>query len=445
MPSKDWAYGYKFPTPVQPYPLRCYCVQIPDAEEYRVAFIDAIMSLTRWYNWARDDDQTAAEVGRYLTQVLGEQLKGDFMCCCDQTNTVLQFQIENIFNSWSALTVNTDINIYSPVTTFESTSGETDPQHNARVDALCYASGAFVDTMCEGALAILQQDDAIKNIFGVITGFIATALALFDFGTSYIIGAAIMSALAFIGSNLDTIISVPQLQNTDARHELKCAIYHAIQSLAPTQANFWSTISGLSGLTTDATAMKNLLVTLNQRAKDEKQIFQAFVKALGEGQQLGLAGLLEPCDCGECTMLLGAFDNTGITNQSLFGFPASDYIEEEGSNHYQGVYDSGHTGMLIALLVATDDTKTIKSITVAGGYYRAASGGGDNQANLYSPDYSGDILATFHLVSNGGQESWSLSWSGSLVTSQIQIIAGIAANDTPGEGIGLGGIEICYD
>lgn len=283
-------------------PFRCFCLQLPDDPEYITMLAGKLKELATWtsYEYAGHPGDRTVLVGIW-DRVL-EQL-GAAMCCCDQTNAILQFQLQAIFNSWSSVTNNTEINIYAPVTTFVSTAGESAPEAAARVDALCYAVGVMVDLMCEATIQILTQQMNTVNLLAAGMAIVAAVAAYFTLGTTIIVCTAISSALLYGFSSLAGIIELPQLNNTSARQELACALRDALMPLAPTEANLWAAVDGLTGLSTDATAMLNVMKLLNTRAQDSKQIFQGFINALGEGQQLGLAGVLPPCPCPtECAL-----------------------------------------------------------------------------------------------------------------------------------------------
>lgn len=296
-PRMVYSHGWKLPAVIETTERRCYCISLPDLPEYRAAFLDQMVNLFNWSKWARDTDRNATLVAQYLRNVLLPQLEMEFMCCCDQTSAILQFQIMNQFLIWADFSVNTDINIYAPVTTFETTTGETTAERQGRIDALCYALRGMVDTMCVAAIQILDQQINSINLLAALGAIISGVLGLLSFGTGYVLGFAITSALLYAVGSLAGLVTKPQLENLEARAELACAIRDAIKDLAPTEANLWSTIDGLGGLSDDAMALLSVLQHLHVRAEDSKHIFEAFINALGEGQQLGIAGILPPCEC----------------------------------------------------------------------------------------------------------------------------------------------------
>jgi len=80
--------GYLLPSPIDGYPLHCVQILIPDAPEYRRAFVGAIDELTRWWNWEKNgqkDDRRATRAAKYWRTILEPQLldTGFFGGCDD--------------------------------------------------------------------------------------------------------------------------------------------------------------------------------------------------------------------------------------------------------------------------------------------------------------------------------------------------------------------------
>lgn len=78
--------GYLLPDPVDGYNLICVQVQIPDAPEYRRAFVGAITELTKWWNWDKDGnrlEKKAARAAKYWRDILEPQFEdtGFFKDC----------------------------------------------------------------------------------------------------------------------------------------------------------------------------------------------------------------------------------------------------------------------------------------------------------------------------------------------------------------------------
>jgi hypothetical protein len=60
----DNKHGYELPQEIAP-PTITFCIEVPDDDIHLRAFWGALWTLTRWYNWGFDEDETAIEVARY--------------------------------------------------------------------------------------------------------------------------------------------------------------------------------------------------------------------------------------------------------------------------------------------------------------------------------------------------------------------------------------------
>lgn len=80
--------GYLLPDPIDGYELICVQLRIPNAPEYKRAFVGAVTELTKWWNWEKSYeklDKRAARAAKYWRDVLDPQLveTGFFGDCND--------------------------------------------------------------------------------------------------------------------------------------------------------------------------------------------------------------------------------------------------------------------------------------------------------------------------------------------------------------------------
>lgn len=81
--------GFELPDPVTGYELLDVCLKIPDAPEYRRAFLGHLYKLGLWAIWEKSylpDDTRAKEAGELWRETLNAYLDmgcNDMNCCCD--------------------------------------------------------------------------------------------------------------------------------------------------------------------------------------------------------------------------------------------------------------------------------------------------------------------------------------------------------------------------
>jgi hypothetical protein len=227
--------------------------------------------------------------------------------CVDATaiNYVTQVDIDNQFNSWSTATSNTQINIYAPVTTFNTTSGETTAQDDFRLSALCYACSYWVDAACEAMKQTIGQGVSLGNIIaiglGIIAGVLAAASAPLTAGASLAVLTAFLSGCAFLGAGVFGFLSNAILNDASARTEVACNLFQQLTGLAPTKANFYAQAGSITTVNTNAGLIADgIALLINDTGSQEKQ-FDSFINLLGEGFVMAQSGYLPVCDnCGWC-------------------------------------------------------------------------------------------------------------------------------------------------
>lgn len=83
--------GFPLPSPVLGWPLMDVCLKIPDAPEYRRAFVGHLYQLGLWASWEKSylpGDTRAKEAGQLWRDVLNEYLDMgcEMGCCCPEPN-----------------------------------------------------------------------------------------------------------------------------------------------------------------------------------------------------------------------------------------------------------------------------------------------------------------------------------------------------------------------
>jgi hypothetical protein len=277
---------YHYPDPISPYPLRCYCVEIPDVEEYRAAFYDSIMQLTRWFSYMPDANMSAKQAADYMASVLLPQLVNDMPCCCDkqtlliiQTNITLNTQIHQATIDRFDGSDFTTININAPTDNFD---GDASADREA---ALCMALKNYFTQ---------YLNDAINQaaVGGFITGALfATGLVLLLTGVGFIAGLLIISDFALLGAFVNTY-DVAEM--TDFVLEIACCATSALKGQAITRATWAGCLDGCApgGGANDLVALLKSGLSTN---------FEAFINVLGQAYLAAQAGV-EDCNCGPFDM-----------------------------------------------------------------------------------------------------------------------------------------------
>jgi|GEM_PF-3958981 len=61
--------GYLLPSVIEPDESHFVCVEVPDDIHHRIAFLGAISSLAKWYNWERDEQKQGTQVADVWKQI----------------------------------------------------------------------------------------------------------------------------------------------------------------------------------------------------------------------------------------------------------------------------------------------------------------------------------------------------------------------------------------
>lgn len=225
----------------------------------------------------------------------------DYSLCRNRmTEFIFETEINNLFQSWSTTTNNTQINQFAPTLTFTSTTGETQERTDARILALCYATKLYVYAYCEAIKEINHDASLSANLVALGLG-VATALAaLATIGTT---GAtlplylALSAALTAAGGATYSALTDAVLDDTGAKDELACCMFNSLQTLMPTAENFATAVDACPGLSANAEIIRSTLaVDISNPAGLENQ-FNAFINLLGDSVRPAELGLIDDCPC----------------------------------------------------------------------------------------------------------------------------------------------------
>lgn len=273
-----------------------YCLS-PVTVQLCVSMLETAGWRTRYFS------PTDTPIDQDTIQGWAERAQSELMSdnCIDAgaINILVQTNIDATYNDWSTATTNTDINIFSPVTTFNTTTGETSQQDAQRAAALCYACQFYVDAACEAIKTALNEELTFFNIIGAALAVVAAIAAPFTAGASLAVAAAVGSAWIFLGSTVFSFINTLILNDLDARKEVACALLTQLTGIAPTAANFYEQAGGIATLGTNAGLISDAIALLIGETNTQQRQFNSFINILGEGYALAQGGFLPPCECCE--------------------------------------------------------------------------------------------------------------------------------------------------
>jgi hypothetical protein len=314
--------GYLFPTPISPYPLKCYCIEIPDAPEYRYAFRDALEELTHWYNWEWDDTHNAADVAQYWRDILLPQLEVDMTCCCNEASSNEQANsLLNQLATWNTYHSNAAINPDTPDTTFDTDSRDSTPsEEQATVDALCAACQDWIDNVIAGAKAYANSVTNGSNLIAAIGFGVAALVPVIGWVAGAAIVAAAIGAAAAIGSSIVSLVASGIFDDADAISTVKCALYNALQGQSVTESEFKTAIFSLSD-TGNAGIIEGFARNMMNSGIPPHDLYHSFINDLGTARQRQQSiGDLE-CECVTtwCENIDFTVDDGGFVESDALG------------------------------------------------------------------------------------------------------------------------------
>jgi len=244
--------GFELPDPVTGWPLIDVCLKIPDAPEYRRAFLGHIYKLGLWAAWEKSylpGDTRAKEAGELWREILNKYLDvGCCMSCCCDDNALYRYDADgNLEISTDGGTTWTpapqdDIRV-NPTVVFPP------PVVPEGVDITCQAADSAVVLIKEQIADQLTDDMARYTLSQLITDWTNTIV-----GTSNP-----FTALITVISNQLFALSIAAVRaalTDDVFDLLRCILQSNMDSVAFFDGAAWETvrtdilaqISGVAGV-----------------------------------------------------------------------------------------------------------------------------------------------------------------------------------------------------
>lgn len=223
--------------------------------------------------------------------------------CCDASEKVASLEAQGqqyLHNLDTVFRVSsqdpTALDVDSPITNFDSSSGDDGPTIALRDIALCNACQEIIDQLCEGELARRGGEGSLLAWLG---GAVFLGVGVL-FPVVGIIGAIIVQ-----GANVGFQAVSAELLNSPAqRHGAACCMYEALKGQALSRNTFIGSMQGCSTWeSTNISQFTGAIAPLLQTPG----IYEMFLKALGIGFRQAELDLLT--DCG-CDASCSTFDHT---------------------------------------------------------------------------------------------------------------------------------------
>lgn len=310
LPSNDGPWDY---TPV--------CVYIPNDEQHRRNFLGAVLALSKWYNYDRDDlhrgtiaasawDYTFAQLATAITS--GEGC-GEDMACCDDLLVIVQKMVDESYaNTIGALPVSV-IAPAAPNKTFvTSTNTTTGLEQAKRMRSLCSVIYNYMGAVINNIGKFVTDSLTLENLLGIRDIFTEIPLTgITQAGIALIISPAIITAF----------------QDEDAIREFICCWRDMLSNLA--DASFTSFNHSIEQMTCDwdnqhAQEIANIMAFAN---RDERN-YKIFIAALGDEYSRDISTSTNTTgDCDFCGDACTVYRNLGA---SPFGVNVIQGIWEPG-------------------------------------------------------------------------------------------------------------------
>jgi len=338
--KKQQKAGFPLPDPVTGYDLIDVCLKIPDAPEYRRAFLGHINQLGQWFMWEKSylpGDTRAKEAAELWRRVLFDHLHiGDdcMSCCCDDPPALYRY------NADGQLERSTD-------------GGETwtaapgfDPRNTAtQYPPLPGADGD--DKKCQAATNIRvhtkEQADKLAadaGAWGGVSDMIAALLAiLFFIGVFGTLGTMTPLLVAFAGAILYAgQAAFDAAMTSDVYNTFQCIVYCHIEADGSfTDADIAAIISDIQSQLTGI-AVDFLVHTVTVLGK-------IGLANMGKTAS-GTTGDCSSCDCGTC----GSNWSAGYYFEGVLQH--ADSLDEQGDGYIiVNSYDRGD-GVQTAVMTA---------------------------------------------------------------------------------------------
>jgi len=318
--------GFELPAPVLGWPLMDICLKIPDAPEYRRAFLGHIYKLGLWAAWEKSylpGDTRAKEAGQLWRDVLNQYLDMgcEMSCCCPEPNGTR-------FNADGSSSVT-----YDGGTTW--VPNPNDPRTSApQLPPPSTPPGA--DTKCKAANNVLQQMKDAQSSFATKLGTglsilqlaieLAGVVALVFFtvgAAAFLVPLVLTLAGGLVGLSA---AAYNALFTTSVWDFALCTIYcNMADDGSFSQSNFNTIMAKF-----DSAFTGNLALTFSGILSGWQLVGLQNAARIPSTSNLDCSG----CDCGSC-----------LTNWSVFGAGhgviddvTDEYIEAHGTDPGNGNY-----------------------------------------------------------------------------------------------------------
>ena len=326
--------GWLLPETVDPSTLS-FCITIPNETNHVRAFFGALQSLAEWWNWQRDEEHKATLVAQVWRRVANQAYVDFLTQSCNEGAMLRQnpddnCQLEQSFDdgeTWSLafdfglceplwaktirravdIMLNTqrdgasspiEININAPITTWIFSEGDTDAEVDIRLQALCWASGRFVDMLADLAIGVIQNEIDQINLAEAVLGIAAVIAGVLGAPVFSAIGIAIGVAML---EQREAMVSgdVAILEDGDIRELLTCAMFQNLQSKPVSPFSLSNVFDQeLACLTADEERAFEIMQGVTSNPNAINDLYTGFVDLIGDARSAYLSGLLgASCVC----------------------------------------------------------------------------------------------------------------------------------------------------
>lgn len=227
------------------------------------------------------------------------------------SNVINQNTINNYNNALTQFQ-NTTYNNYvenyvDSITDIHPELGYGDADDHFRDDALCYALGKFIDSVCDSALEVLAESDNVANdlksslaLVGAVLGILILAGTGIGLPAATIMAASLSAAGIGITAGAAAAIydkmsemSESILTDDAAKEELRCCLFGEMADSNADFADLEAALAACTGLGDNANDIRELAMLYAQ----ELALYSAFAETLAIAFQSAKLGLLPECPC----------------------------------------------------------------------------------------------------------------------------------------------------
>lgn len=476
---------------ISDYPARCLQINV----DWYPIIAGWLSHLAEIYSWSDASDENYNAIQQVLKLLEGEhcmrfQLRQnpDNSCLIEQSidgglswsdafdlslcsSIVDGSNPQTILNNFYTTTYNTYQNyVYqnyvsnyiNSVTDIAPELGYGDADDEYRDDALCYALGKFVDSVCNQANEYFNSVNDTANDLRVALALAAAVVGIIALGASGVgtPAAVILAADATmwaagigLGSALGGVLfdhwsetNQSAYNDDQAKQDIVCCLYNNLAGIDFDQDDFIAAFN-CTGLSTNATAIYDAAAILAQ----ENATYASMVSNMSYGLAAAKAGLLPECLCQTwCYVLTGsdfvAVETNGYTLAVASGsdWTYSDWIDT--SNRYRRSVQIELASPLNTTITSVEINYSLTkgnyqtpAIDVGIGFKLTSSGMWDEMLNqndvvegaLQTQVFTNDYLVageTFQVTCVSGSVVGSSSgWSGTVTIHSVKVY-GIGSN-----------------